>query len=290
MQKSAPMTVRYGRALQVAGQDLPPPRSIRVPTRHGPVQCEVYLPPAVDLPPVYLHLHGGAFIMRYPQMDDFFARFVAAEAGVAVVSVDYDAAPQVRYPVAQEEAHDVAAYLARRGHEHGLDGRRLAVGGFSAGANLAASACLQARDRGSFTPRFQLLGVPALDLVEDYAEKQPVGSPMLGESIHRLVRATYFEDAERRNEAYASPLRADSVAHLPPTMIVTAELDLLHREGEAYARRLAGAGVPVEHRQVTGADHYFLNPENARVEMGQMARALRQHLSPRSARGCPAVP
>jgi len=229
-------------------------------------------------PPVYVHLHGGAFIMRHPQMDDFFSRFVAAEAGVAVVSVDYDVAPQVRYPVAQEQAHDVAAFIAERGRELGLDGSRLAIGGFSAGGNLAASACLQARDRDTFEARFQLLGVPSLDLAEGYADKQPVGSPMLGESIVNLVRATYFKDASRRTEPYASPLRAESLAGLPPTLVVTGERDLLRREGDAYARRLAEDGVAVEHRVVPGADHYFLTPANARTEMGRMARAMSGHL------------
>ncbi len=279
MQRSAPLTVHYGRELQVAGQDLPAPDRVRVPTRHGPVRCEVYRPPGREHPPLHVHLHGGAFVMRHPRMDDFFARFLVAEAGVAVVAVDYSVAPQVRYPVAQEQVHDVLAHLADHGEEVGLDGSRLSVGGFSAGGNLAASACLQARDRGTLEPRFQLLGVPSLDVAEEYADKRPVGTPMLGPGILDLVRATYFKDATRRTEPYASPLRAETLAGLPPTMVVTGEVDLLRREGDAYARRLAEAGVPVEHRVVPGADHYFLSPGNARAEMGRMASAVRRHLA-----------
>lgn len=279
MQRSAPLTVHYGRELLVAGQDLPAPDRVRVPTRHGTVRCEVYRPPGREQPPVHVHLHGGAFVMRHPRMDDFFARFLVAEAGVAVVAVDYSVAPQVRYPVAQEQVHDVLAHLASHGEESGLDGSRLSVGGFSAGGNLAASACLQARDRGTLEPRFQLLGVPSLDVAEEYADKRPVGTPMLGPGILDLVRATYFKDASRRTEPYASPLRAESLAGLPPTMVVTGEVDLLRREGDAYARRLAEAGVPVEHRVVPGADHYFLSPGNARAEMGRMAAAVRRHLA-----------
>lgn len=101
---------------------------------------------------------------------------------------------------------------------------------------------------------------------------------MLGRGIHDLVRATYFREPERRAEAYASPLRADNVADLPPTMVVTAEHDLLRREGDAYARRLTEAHVPVQHRVVPGRDHYFLDRTNARTEMGLMAGALRRHL------------
>ena len=228
---------------------------------------------------MHVHLHGGAFVMRHPRMDDFFARFLVAEAGVAVVAVDYSVAPQVRYPVAQEQVHDVLAHLAHHGEEVGLDGSRLSVGGFSAGGNLAASACLQARDRGTLEPRFQLLGVPSLDVAEEYADKRPVGTPMLGPGILDLVRATYFKDASRRTEPYASPLRAESLAGLPPAMVVTGEVDLLRREGDAYARRLAEAGVPVEHRVVPGADHYFLSPANARAEMGRIADAVRRRLA-----------
>ena len=278
MQKAAPLTVHYGRALQIAGQDLPAPVAVRLPTRHGLVRCELYLPTAVANPPVYVHLHGGAFIMRHPRMDDFFARFLVAESRIAVLAVDYDVAPQARYPVAQEQAHDVAAYVAGHGAELGVDGGRVALGGFSAGGNLAASACLMARDLSSFVPRFQLLGVPSLDVAEEYADKQPVGSPMLGKGILDLVRSTYFKDVSRRAEAYASPLLAENLADLPPTMIVTAELDLLRREGDAYAKRLTQARVPVQHRVVLGRDHYFLDRRNARTEMSLMAGALRRHL------------
>ena len=167
MQKSAPLTVRYGRPLQVSGQDLAVPDPVQVPTRHGPVRCELYLPPGIEHPPVHVHLHGGAFIMRHPRMDDFFARFVVAEARIAVVSVDYATAPQARYPVAHEQVHDVAVHLAEHGAALGVDGSRLGLGGFSAGGNLAAAACLEARDRSSFAPRFQLLGVPSLDVAEE---------------------------------------------------------------------------------------------------------------------------
>ena len=101
---------------------------------------------------------------------------------------------------------------------------------------------------------------------------------MLGPGILDLVRATYFKDASRRTEAYASPLRADNLADLPPTDVVTAEHDLLQREGARFVERLTEARVPVQHRMVPGHDHYFLDRLNARTEMGLMAAALRRHL------------
>lgn len=258
LQRSAP---RYGDALYFSGTDLPEPTPLEVPTRHGPVRCEVYRPrEATSAAPAYVHLHGGAFLMRFPRMDDFLCRLVAAECGRVVVNVDYDVAPQVRYPVAQEQAHDVLAWVCRNGSALGVDGARVAIGGFSAGANLAASATLQARDLGSCTPELQLLGVPSLDVAEDIGLKTSTAArPMITPGLQRLVRRTYFRDVRRRSEPYASPLRAASLAGLPPALVITAEHDVLRAEGDRYAARLGEAGVPIRHLVVAGRDHYFLD-------------------------------
>ncbi len=263
MQKLAPLTVRYGRDLAFAGTELPTPRRVSATTRRGRVRCHVYAPRS-SASGAYVHLHGGAFVMRYPQMDDWFARLVAAGTGAAVINVDYDVAPQVRYPVAQEQAHDVLAWACGDGaREIGHDPDRVAIGGFSAGGNLAASAVLQARDADSCRPAYQLLGVPSLDVAET---DKPFGGSMIGPELIRLVRATYFKDAARRTEPYASPLRAASLEGLPPTMVVTGERDALRREGDAYAVRLAEAGVPTEHVVVPGADHYFTDGPRDRAK------------------------
>lgn len=286
---TAPLVVRHG-----AGLDFHPDASDdvdvwRVPTRHGKVRCLVHRPRSAgrhsaddalgNRPPVYVHLHGGAFLMRYPRMDDFFVHHVVARTGAAVVNVDYDVAPRHRYPVAQEQAHDVVAWLAQHGGEGGLDGSRIAVGGFSAGGNLAASACLQLRDSGAARPRFQLLGVPSLDLTSTH---KPTSNPrpMIDQRIMRLVRATYFRDESRRAEPYASPVQSDDLHGLPPAMVVTAALDSLRAEGDAYAEQLAEAGVPVEHVVAPGRDHYVLDgPRDvARALMDRMADAVGAHL------------
>ena len=282
----APLTVDYGKALYFSGTDLPRPVKLRVPTRHGTVSCDLYTPKDDGLPPpVYVHLHGGAFVMRHPRMDDFFARFVAAECRAAVLNVDYDVAPQVRYPVAQEQAHDAAAWVAAHGDRIGVDGDRVAVGGFSAGGNLAASAVLQARDRRSFVPALQVLGVPALDIAGDPDGKtSPVPTPMVSPSLLRLVRSTYFRDKARRAEPYASPLLAPDLSGLPPAVVVTAEYDVLRAEGDAYAARLAESGVDVVHRVVTGRDHDFLegDRERARSTLDLVAHRLREALGTES--------
>ncbi|MGJ9412317.1 alpha/beta hydrolase [Aeromicrobium sp. CF4.19] len=278
---TARWTVRYGDSLRLGGLDVADPATWRVPTRHGEVPCEVYRPSGVEGPlPVLVHLHGGAFIMRHPRMDDFWCRFVAAEAGVAVVNVDYAVAPRHRYPVAHEQVHDVIAWVQQRAADQGLDGGRLGVSGFSAGGNLAASACLRARDEQTFTARLQLLGVPSLD-VSTSDKPSTLAHPMISPRTVRLVRAAYFKDETRRTEPYASPALAGSLTGLPPAMVLTAEHDALRAEGDGYAHRLRAAGVEVEHVVVPRRDHYFLDgsdPTQARGLMGQMASAVRRHL------------
>ncbi|MBD8868064.1 alpha/beta hydrolase fold domain-containing protein [Nocardioides donggukensis] len=288
LQRTAPWTVRYGEELRFAGNDLPAPRRTTAPTRHGPVPVHVYRPAdagpgRAEGLPGYVHFHGGAFLMRYPQMDDFWCRYLAAEAGVVVVNVDFSVGPQVRYPVAQEQCHDVAAWVAGDGGRLGVDGHRVAVGGLSSGGGLAASVCLQARDAGSFAPRLQILGVPALDLA---AEIDPRAPGMIDPALRGLVRRVYFPDVERRREPYASPLLAPDLSGLPPAVVLTAERDVLRPEGDRYAGRLRAAGVDVRHDVTPGADHYFLSADlrRARTTMAMTAAELRHRTAPAAAR------
>lgn len=269
---TAPLAVRYGDSLQHATTAIEEPESHRVPTRHGDVPCEIYRPRGAGTrTPVLVHAHGGAFIMRHPRMDDFWCRFVASEAGVAVVNVDYTAAPRRRYPVAHEQVHDVVTHVQSEADRLGLDGGRLGVGGFSAGGNLAASACLRAREERTFSARALLLAVPSLDVSTD--EKPSVSPrPMISARTIGLARAAYFRDVGRRTEPYASPVLAEDLTGLPPTMVLTAELDALRAEGDTFAGRLQESGVPVEHLVVPRRDHYFLDGHDAQQATGLMRR------------------
>lgn len=286
MHATAPLTVRYGAPLRFAGSGLPGPRRHRVPTRYGSVPVHVWADPAWAADgaprPVLVHLHGGAWLMRHPRMDDWWCRYLVATAGVAVVNVDFRAAPAVAYPVAQHEAADVVAWLAgpESGHgaDLGVDGTRLAVGGFSSGGGMAASVCLQARDAGTPLPALQVLGVPALDLASDVA---PDGTGAITPSLRALVRRVYFPDPATRSEPCASPLLAPDLAGLPPAVVLTAERDTLRPDGDRYAARLREAGVDVLLHDVTpGADHYFLteDPARARTTMARVASLVADRL------------
>ena len=268
MHASARFTVRYGEDLQFAGRDLPKPRRRTDATRHGRVTSWEH---GERDAPALVHFHGGAWLMRYPQMDDWWCRYVAATAGVRVVNVDFRTGPYVAYPVAQHQCHDVAAAVAR---DNG--GTPVAVGGFSSGGGLAASVCLQARDLGSFNPRLQVLGVPALDLASDL----PSGAGMISPSLRALVRRVYFPDPATRAEPYASPVLAPDLSGLPPAIVMTGERDTLRRDGDLYAERLRAAGVDVTHDMTPRVDHYFLteDPARARTTMAMVAERLRAAL------------
>ncbi|SFR03262.1 acetyl esterase [Lentzea waywayandensis] len=274
MHATARWTVRYGEVLRFAGSDLPRPRVIRVPTRHGRVRVHVYQPHSGPVPgAAHVHFHGGAFMMRYPFMDDWWCRYLAATTSVPVLNVDFRAAPYVTYPVAHHQCHDVAAWAAAGGGDLRLDGDRISVGGFSSGGNLAASVSLQARDGGRWLPALQVLGIPVLAFHDEHGHDEP---GMITPQLRRLVRRVYFPDHASRLEPWASPLLAPDLSGLPPAVVLTAERDVLRHDGRRYAARLREAGVPVHHDETPGTDHYFLteDPVRARTTMAMVAESI----------------
>ncbi|WP_329260863.1 alpha/beta hydrolase [Streptomyces pseudovenezuelae] len=258
--------------------------TLRVETGAGPVTCTVYRPPATTATPapVYVNFHGGGFVVARPEQDDHICRCIAATAGCVVINVDYAVAPQRPYPAAVTQAYDVTAWVAENGAAGGWDGSRLAVGGHSAGANLTAAVCRLARERGTFSPRLQILDSAPLDQVADPATKRSlVAKPLLTPQLMRIFTAAYVPDPADRALPLVSPALADDLAGLPPALVITAENDRLRDEGDAYAKALEAAGVPVTHRVFEGVDHYFTHtgPVAAGKEaVDLMAGALRDAL------------
>ncbi|MFE7300649.1 alpha/beta hydrolase [Streptomyces sp. NPDC057579] len=270
--------------LRFAGQDLPAPVTVQIPTSAGSVQCAIYRPAATgETPPVFVNLHGGGYVWRRPEQDDHICRHLASEAGCVVLNIDYWTAPQHRFPTAPVQAYEVCEWAAKHGAEHGWDGERLAVGGHSAGGGLTAGVCRTARDRRTFTPLLQILDYPVLDQVSDPATKRArTRRPMISPPLSRIFTGAYVPDLARRRDPLASPGLATDLAGLPPALVITAEYDSLRDEGDAYAKALASAGVPVVHRMVKGVDHAFTHKgptETVRTILDLMAEQLRAAFS-----------
>ncbi|WP_133909696.1 alpha/beta hydrolase [Streptomyces sp. NBC_00582] len=258
--------------------------ALRVETGAGPVACTVYRPTTTtETPaPVYVNFHGGGFVVARPEQDDHICRSIAATAGCVVINVDYAVAPQRPFPAPVTQAYDVTAWVADNGTAGGWDGSRLAVGGHSAGANLTAAVCRLARDRGTFTPRLQILDSAPLDQLADPATKRSlIAKPLLTPGLMRIFTDAYVPDPADRSDPLVSPALADDLAGLPPALVITAENDRLRDEGDAYAKALEAAGVPVTHRVFEGVDHYFTHTgpvPAAREAITLMATTLRTAL------------
>ncbi|MFD2684607.1 alpha/beta hydrolase [Streptomyces phyllanthi] len=263
------------------------PRDIReltIPASVAPAPAVVYLPrsPEGTLPPVHVNFHGGGYVLRGAEMDDALCRYLAAEAGVAVVNVDYVVAPQHRFPAPPRQAYEVVRWVAEHGAEQGWDGSRLTVGGQSAGGGLAAAVARQAFEEGGPSIALQVLHYPPLDLATNARDKRAaVAKPMLRPWMADVFDTAYIPDRKRRSDRLVSPANAADTADLTgiaPALVVTAEYDLLRAEGERYAGRLRKAGALVEHYDVPGVDHgYDLNDaEAARPVYARIADHVRR--------------
>jgi acetyl esterase len=231
-----------------------------VPGPAGPIPVRVYTPETSDRPaPAIVYYHGGGWVIGSLDTHDGFCRALANRAGAAVVSVDYRLAPEHRFPAAPEDCYAAARWVAERGAEIGVDGGRLAIAGDSAGGNLAAVVALMARDRGGPRVRHQGLVYPVTDHDFDRPSYQENASGYLLTRDDMLwFWSHYAPEAARRAEPYASPLRVEKLLGLPPATVITAEYDPLRDEGEAYAARLAEAGVPVDAIRYDGMIHGFV--------------------------------
>jgi acetyl esterase len=237
------------------GPEMPTSDS-SVPGTAGPIPVRVYEPAGSSADgPTIVWYHGGGWVIGDLDAADPACRRVAAATGMRLISVDYRLAPEHRYPAAVEDAF--AAWQAIAAGRLGGPGRWLAVGGDSAGGNLAAVTSQVARDRGARVPDFQLLVYPATDFLTDTKSRRDnaEGYLLTGEAM--VWFANHYVDEEQAGEAYASPLRAKSLAGLPPAHVITAQYDPLRDEGEAYAAALGAAGVCATTKRYEGQIHGF---------------------------------
>jgi acetyl esterase len=244
---------------------------------HADLPVRVYLPKVATFEPrpVVVYFHGGGFVMGDLDTGDAHCRMFCAAVGCVVVSVNYRHAPEHPFPAATEDAYAAVCWVADNLARWNGDPSRVAVAGASAGATLATVATHLLRDRGGPPICFQLLLVPGTDMEHDYPSyrENAEGFGLTRETM-RWFGKHYFPDAAQRLHPQASPLRAGSLAGLPPAAILTAEFDPMRDEGEAYALALRTAGVPVRHRCYAGFIHLRLGPGADRDMLADLRTAF----------------
>lgn len=238
--------------------------------------------------PAFMFFHGGGWVIGDYPTHERFIRDLVVESGAAAVYVDYTRSPEARYPVAIEQAYAATKWVAEHGAELNLDGSRLAVVGNSAGGNLANAVSLLAKQRSGPALRFQALLWPVTDanLATDSYQRYAEGH-FLTKAMMEWFWNHYTAKPAQRKEIFAAPLQAtaEELRGLPPTLIQTAENDVLRDEGEAYARKLDAAGVPVTATRYLGMIHDFglLNAlsklAGTRSALLQVASELKKHLA-----------
>lgn len=231
--------------------------------------------------PLLVYMHGGGWCYGSIETVDRFCRRVADRSGCAVLSVGYRLAPEHVFPAALEDVETVLAYVRKEGSALGVDPARLAIGGDSAGGQLATVAARRQRDAA--TPLdHQVLIYPAIDPLLASESYDEVGEYGLDRASMKLAWEAFVPEPALRFSPDVAPLAAD-LAGMPPTLLITAEYDVLRDEGADYADALVAAGVPVVHTRYAQMNHGFARKlatiDAARAAADQVAAALRSALT-----------
>lgn len=238
---------------------------ILIPTSSGEVLARVYTPGDDGPYPILVYFHGGGWVIANLDVYEPSCRALCNAAECIVVSVAYRQAPEAPYPAAVHDAFDATQWVIANASSIGGDQFRVAVGGESAGGNLAAVTCLIAKKEGRPMPTAQLLIYPVTDLVgQDYdSYKSNPDTLPLHTGMMAWFGKYYIPDENLRREYTASPLLTDDLSGLPPAIVITAEHDPLRDQGIAYATKLAAAGVSVNSQDYEGVTHEFFGLANA---------------------------
>ena len=250
----------------------------------GPIPLRLYRGKGADkgrAQPALIYFHGGGWVIGDLESHDQLCRAFANAVPCVVVAVDYRLAPEHKFPAAAEDAIAATRWIAGNAERLGIAAGRLAVGGDSAGGNLATVVSLDARDRSGPRLAFQLLIYPSTDMrmgwpsLERHAQQLPLTRAAMNWFI-----AHYLRSGDDKADWRASPLTAASLEGLPPALVITAGFDPLSDEGEAYAEALRKAGVPARHERFEGQIHGFAAMGRIVADAGRAiamgAEALRQ--------------
>lgn len=253
-----------------------------MPGPGGEIRLRLYWPDAAAPVPAIAYYHGGGHVIGSLETHDLVARNLCSGAAALVASIDYRMGPEHRFPAAVEDSSAALNWLHANAASLGADPTRLGVHGDSAGANLAAVVALLARDAGGPELRLQSLVYPVGDYTLSGASygRYAKGYGVLTRDAMAWFRDHYLRAPADAEDWRASPLRAPNFAGVAPAIVVTAECDVLHDDGENYAAALRRAGVPVEYREYAGMIHGFLGMvpavDDAMVAQRQVWAAFRR--------------
>jgi acetyl esterase len=272
-------------SIQASGGEPEPVGEVTDLTIAGPggeLPLRLYRPASGRPLPALLYFFGGGWVLGTIDTADGVSRSLANSSGALVVVPGYRLAPEHPFPAAIDDCYAALRWVAGHAGEIGADPARLAVGGDSAGGNLAAAVALRARAGGPALAG-QLLVYPNTDQLADDESMRAADDPFLfNRRSVAWYRQHYLARPADAANPLASPLRAESLAGLPPALVITAEYDPLRDQGEAYARRLADDGVPVELRRYQGMVHGFFTMAGtvpaSRAAIAQAASRLRAWL------------
>ncbi|GAA1988858.1 alpha/beta hydrolase [Nocardiopsis rhodophaea] len=278
-----PVTARKNLAELAGGAPAPDTTGMRIEDRTVPsdpdVVVRIYRPHRAQGAIVWLH--GGGFVMGDLDTEHPWAARVAHDSGSMVISVGYRVAPEHRFPAALDDAYAVLTWAAEHAADLGVDPSRVAVGGHSAGAGIAAAVALRARDQQGPPIRCQLLNQPELDdRQETWSARNFTHTPWMTRDKLAATWRHYLGSAPAT--PYAAPARATDLSGLPPAYIATAEFDPLRDEGIEYGLRLLRAGVPVELHQWPGTFHgsqAILSAEVSQRQIAELGAALHRALA-----------
>ncbi|MBI4909327.1 MAG: alpha/beta hydrolase [Acidobacteria bacterium] len=249
----------------LSGESEPEPvasiEDLRIPGPAGEIPVRIYNSDAAAPRPCLVYFHGGGWVVCNLDTHNGPCRAIARRAAATVVSVDYRLAPEHKFPAAVDDCYAATVWVADNADRLGIDPARISVGGDSAGGNLATVMAIRSRNEGG--PKFasQILVYPVTDLssfdtcsYREFAEEHQLTRALMDWFRVHYLQGSISEDGRH---PYVSPLLEPDLSGLPPALVITAECDPLRDEGEAYARRLEAAGVPVTCTRYEGMIHPF---------------------------------